>query len=262
MPDESGARVANPISLISRWKILDNLRRSLVEPATFLLLLFGWLVPGRPRSRWTLGAVFLLFAAACFQLAFGLAKACVRKSRDRRSASVPAFSLASHAPRLLTLVFLGHQTLLSLDAVVRAIFRRIVHARASAGMGNCGRSRIGTSSCTPVDRYLNWMPIFAIGLGLLVWLVQPSRPLPAALPILLLWACSKLVSGLAESSRCSPRKELPPKDLRFLRRSALYTWRYFAEFCTAEHNWLIPDNVQESRPRLRPAFLPRIWDCF
>ena len=46
VPDESGARVANPISLVSRWKILDNLRRSLVEPATFLLLLFGWLVPG------------------------------------------------------------------------------------------------------------------------------------------------------------------------------------------------------------------------
>ncbi len=38
VPDEAGARVANPISLISRWKILDNLRRSLVEPATFLLL--------------------------------------------------------------------------------------------------------------------------------------------------------------------------------------------------------------------------------
>src|SRR5271170_6443700 len=35
VPDESGARVPNPISLLSRWKILDNLRRSLVEPATF-----------------------------------------------------------------------------------------------------------------------------------------------------------------------------------------------------------------------------------
>ncbi len=47
VPDETGARVSNPISLISRWKILDNLRRSLVEPATFLLLLFGWLMPGK-----------------------------------------------------------------------------------------------------------------------------------------------------------------------------------------------------------------------
>ena len=51
VPDESGARVPNPISLISRWKILDNLRRSLVEPATFLLLVFGWLdARNSPRS--------------------------------------------------------------------------------------------------------------------------------------------------------------------------------------------------------------------
>ena len=44
VPNESGARVPNPISLVSRWKIFDNLRRSLVEPATFVLFLFGWFV--------------------------------------------------------------------------------------------------------------------------------------------------------------------------------------------------------------------------
>src|SRR5246500_1867713 len=44
--DESGHLVANPISLVSRWKILDNLRRSLVEPATCLLFLFGWFFTG------------------------------------------------------------------------------------------------------------------------------------------------------------------------------------------------------------------------
>ena len=35
------------------------------------------------------------------------------------------------------------------------------------------------------------------------------------------------------------------KDELFLSRTALRTWRYFAEFSTEEHNWLIPDNVQE-----------------
>src|SRR5213078_2468864 len=48
VPDESGASVRNPISLVSRWKILDNLRRSLVEPATFVLFLFGWFGMGHP----------------------------------------------------------------------------------------------------------------------------------------------------------------------------------------------------------------------
>ena len=44
----------NPISPVSRWKIVDNLRRSLMEPATFFLLVAGWFfLPGTPRF-WTL----------------------------------------------------------------------------------------------------------------------------------------------------------------------------------------------------------------
>ncbi len=69
VPDESGTRVPNPISLISRWKILDNLRRSLVEPATFLLLVLGWLVlPGRVRWLLDLATIGILFLPAWFQL--------------------------------------------------------------------------------------------------------------------------------------------------------------------------------------------------
>jgi cyclic beta-1,2-glucan synthetase len=42
----------------------------------------------------------------------------------------------------------------------------------------------------------------------------------------------------------------------FLRHAALYTWRYFAEFSTAEHNWLIPDNVQEQPPAIAARVSP------
>ena len=43
----------------------------------------------------------------------------------------------------------------------------------------------------------------------------------------------------------STQNETSDKDELFLSSAALRTWRYFAEFSTAEHNWLIPDNVQE-----------------
>ncbi len=63
VPDESGRMVKNPISNISRWKIFDNLRRSLVEPLTLILLVAGWLgLPGGPLY-WTLVTLFLLFFA-------------------------------------------------------------------------------------------------------------------------------------------------------------------------------------------------------
>src|SRR5436190_2227918 len=53
-------------------------------------------------------------------------------------------------------------------------------------------AELGTRS-NPVDRYLNWMPVLAAAVGFLVWAVRP-RSLAAAILILLLWACSKLVA--------------------------------------------------------------------
>jgi cyclic beta-1,2-glucan synthetase len=253
VPDESGARVPNPISLVSRWKILDNLRRSLIEPATFVLLLFGWLVPtGRPL-RWTLAAIAIFFIPVWFQLVFGLVKAAVEKKESVAREAVSTF-YASNFTVLLTLVFLAHQTLLSLDAVVRAMVRRLVTRERLLEWETAAEAELGTRR-TPVDRYLNWMPVLAIGVGLLVWLVRPSS-LWAAIPILLLWASSKLVSIWLSGSPMTRGYEVSRKDLQFVRNAGLHTWRYFAAYCTEEHNWLIPDNVQEEPPAVAARFSP------
>ena len=90
-----------------------------------------------------------------------------------------------------------------------------------------------------MDVYLNWAPALALGLGLLVLLVRPSA-LPAALPILLLWACSKQVAQWLDRNPLCRATRPPSADVRFLRRAALHTWRYFSEFSTEEHNWLDP----------------------
>jgi len=253
VPDESGARVPNPISLISRWKILDNLRRSLVEPATFVLLLFGWLAPRGQHLAWTLGVIFLLALPICFQLVFSLGRALFEKKSEIARQAASAF-VAACVTTLLTLVFLVHQTLLSLDAVVRAVFRRLVSRERLLEWETAAEAE-AAARVTPVDRYLNWTPVFALCIGLLVGFA-PRAALPSALPILLLWASSKLVSGWLNRSPLPAKGQLPPKDLRFLRRSALHTWRYFAEFCTNEHHWLIPDNVQETPPAIAARVSP------
>ena len=77
VPDESGRRVPNPISFLSRWKILDNLRRSLVEPGIFLLFVLGWTVlPGKPLY-WTLVTIAILFVPPWFQFAFSVVRALI-----------------------------------------------------------------------------------------------------------------------------------------------------------------------------------------
>ena len=254
VPDESGRKVPNPISLVSQWKILDNLRRSLVEPATFLLLVFGWLVlPGSPLY-WTLATLGILFVPAWFQFLFNLVRAVVeRKSQVVRDARTAL--LTANASMFFTLSFLPHQMLLSLDAVVRTLVRRLVTRRRLLEWETAAETELSTRKRTPVDVYLDWMPALALALGALVFFTR-RHAFFAALPILLLWGCSKWISMWLNLPSRALRSETSDKDELFLERTALRTWRYFAEFSTEEHNWLVPDNVQEEPPAIAARISP------
>jgi hypothetical protein len=246
VPEESGLRVPNPISLVSRWKIFDNLRRSLVEPATFLLLVLGWLaLAGRPW-QWTVAALAIFSLPVWCQLAFDLVRALVRFDPIAAHEGLDAFYTAN-VNLFFTITFLAHQSLLSLDAVVRALVRRTVTHRRLLEWETAAEAEMGTQGRAPVD--------LALAVGLLVWWVRPSA-LTAASPILLLWASSRSVARWLDRTPTEPRNQASRSEVLFLRRSALHTWRYFAEFSTEEHNWLIPDNVQEQPPAIAARVSP------
>lgn len=254
VPEESGRRVPNPLSVVSRWKILDNLRRSLVEPAIFLLFLLGWLcLPGSP-TVWTFAAVAILFLPALCQLGFDLVHA-IASGRQLIVLDGMNSFLNAIIANWLTVTFLAHQALLSLDAVVRTMVRRLITRQRLLQWETAAEAELAGSKRTTLDIYLNWTPVLALGSFLLVWLMRPSALLAAA-PVLLLWACSKPVSSWLNRPPRAPRKQASERDRWLLRISALHTWRYFAEFSTEEHHWLIPDNVQEENSKVAPRVSP------
>jgi cyclic beta-1,2-glucan synthetase len=243
VPDESGQHVRNPISITSQWKIFDNLRRSLVEPAIFLLFLLDWLIlPGSARN-WTLVTLAILFLPAWFEFAFNLVRAVVERRRETAQDALTAL-LNGNVSVLLMVTFLAHQALLSVDAVVRTLIRRIVTRERLLEWETAAQAEQGVRTRTPVDVYLDWTPALAIALFFAVF-SERRNSIFAALPVLLLWASSKLVSVWLNQPPRPLHDKIPARDETLLRRAALLTWRYFAEFCTEEHNWLIPDNVQE-----------------
>src|SRR5438105_7691961 len=243
VPDESGRLVPNPISLVSQWKILDNLRRSLVEPATFLLFLLSWLTLPVSARNWTISAICILFVPVWFEFFFTLVRSVAESTlaiaRDAlRTLFVANFNV------FLSLVFLAHQMLVSMDAVVRTLVRRMFTRQRLLEWETAAEAEVGGHKRTPVDIYLDWMPVITVFLAALVYFVR--RPaFFSALPILVLWGSSKLVSMWLNRPPRLSHAEASDKDKVFLRRAAIRTWRYFAEFSTHEHNWLIPDNVQE-----------------
>ncbi len=256
VPEESGRRVANPISGISRWKILDNLRRSLVEPSIFALFIAGWLrLPGGPLY-WTITTLLLLFFPAIAQLAFALARAFIGDQHGQVGEAISGFQRAVLVI-LVRLVFLPHETLLAFDAIVRSLVRRFITGERLLEWESAAQDEMRSSARSHVDWYLAATPLVALSMGALIWLFAAQRwAIFCAAPILVLWALAKPITIWLNRPPSSQRP-IDRKDRDFLLAHALLIWRYFREFGVERHNFLIPDNVVEKdcheAPRVSPT---------
>ncbi len=198
VPEESGKLGPNPISYVSRWKIFDNLRRSLLDPALLILFVAGWIgLPGGPLY-WTLGVLFLLFLPSFLQLAFAFGRNFASEYKQGIGEIFAGFGHGALVT-LLNLVFLPHQMLLTLDAIIRSMVRQFVTGERLLEWETAAQSESKSTRRTPVDRYLVWTPIIAVGLGVLVYFVaRQNDAIYYAAPILLLWACANLLNRLAQ----------------------------------------------------------------
>ncbi len=244
VPDESGKLVKNPISTISRWKIFDNLRRSLVDPLTFSLLVAGWLgLPGG-ALYWTLVTLFLLFIPTLVSLAFSLGRAFASEQKTAMREAFVGFG-QSFSITLLNLAFLPHQTLLTVDAIIRALVRRFITGQRLLEWETAAEAESNRGRVTPVDRYLKATPLVALVIGVVLALVRPGA-LRVALPILILWGFENAITAWLNKPPSEQRDQLTTEQDSFLRQMALRTWRFFHEYGGEPHNYLIPDNVEEA----------------
>jgi hypothetical protein len=244
VPDESRKYVPNPIATISRWKIFDNLRRSLVETFTFILLIAGWLgLPGG-ALYWTAVTLFLIFVPTLVQLGFSMGHALLGRSRSALREGISNFWQSIFID-LLNLAFLPHQTLLALDAIIRSLVRSFITGRHLLEWETAAESESKDRRNTPVDRYLALTPLVAFITGVIVLIRRPESLL-VALPILALWGFAGGITAWLNQAPRKARPRLKQRESDFLHQIALRTWRYFRQFGGESHNYLIPDNVEEA----------------
>ncbi|EQD33071.1 glycosyltransferase 36, partial [mine drainage metagenome] len=128
MRTPGGKRARNPLSALSRWKILDNLRRSLVPAALLALLLLGWFAIAQ-MAAWTLTVLAVVFVPPLLAVQLDLFQKPrdVRLRQHLRAALRSSGELAARV--LLTLAWLPHEAQYSVDAVLRTLWRLAVTRR-------------------------------------------------------------------------------------------------------------------------------------
>jgi cyclic beta-1,2-glucan synthetase len=235
---------SSPLSIIDRWKILDNLRRSLLSPALLLLFLLGWTwLPGSPLL-WTLlgivtpaGSFFTTLAANVIRLA---------TNRSWRQVVLP---LRDSAVRwLLALAFLPYETVLALDAIFTTLVRLLVTRRHLLQWTTAAHAarlfgedvKVGVTRRQMLSTLLVTLILAAV-----VYIANPAALLIAA-PLLITWLLSPEIAYWISRPTISIPSQVTPEQRQQLRHLARRTWLFFEQFIGPDDNWLPPDHFQEA----------------
>ncbi|MFK2874877.1 cyclic beta 1-2 glucan synthetase [Dyella lipolytica] len=234
----------NSLDSLSRWKIFDNLRRSLVAPSFVALFLMAWLCFTQP-TFWTVAVLALLFTLPLLSSLLGLAQ----KPSDvlLRSHLWAALTQAGqHLLRTLYgLMVLPHEAYYSLDAIVRTLWRMFV-SRRNLLQWRTSRDveQEGRHTTARIYRVMWINPVLALLVGAAIWWHQSQVLLPA-LPILLLWVIGPVVVHWSGQRHREIAFAPSGRQLRFLRSLSRRIWAFFETYVSEEDNWLPPDNMQE-----------------
>jgi cyclic beta-1,2-glucan synthetase len=244
----------NPLSALSRWKILDNLRRSLVEIALLLFLIAGWTVlPGSP-ARWTVLGLLALAAPWIINLLPALLPPPSERSIRAYYAAWVRDAAAGAQQFALAVAFLPHQALISMDAVLRTLWRVVVSRR---NLLEWTPSHLAEQTAAgdlwSIARAMAPASVLALGLLALLAAMATEGPglgwitaLAAGGPVLLLWFLAPAVAHQAGMRPTVPDRRLPRSRRPQAMRYAVLHWRFFEEFANEKSGWLAPDNFQEN----------------
>ena len=239
-------RRKNPLSLLSQWKLFDNLRRSLVPSALTLLAVLGWTVLPSPWF-WTASVIGVILIPSLISSLPELFQKPIDVLPGQHLAAAGRSLGRRLARDLFTLACLPYEAFFSLDAVVRTTGRMLfTHQRLLEWSPSGDPDRKQDTGIALTFRTMWFAPFLAITAALGLALARPAS-LGAAWPLLMLWFASPVIAGWISLPLAQRERRLTADQTLFLRRLSRKTWAFFETFVGPEDNWLPPDNYQEYR---------------
>jgi cyclic beta-1,2-glucan synthetase len=237
-------RAAHSLRLIDRWKMADNMRRTLRGPALVALLVIGWL--WLPGAAWVWTLVSVLIPAAV--LLSDLVSRVAQEIRSRSSDTMWRTARQRLLRWLLAIAFLPYEAMVALDGILKTLYRLMISRRNLLRWTTAARVErlLGTGGRGAL---LNWIQmaqgpgVAVVAAALIAWLNPVS--LPTAIPLLLTWFLSPQIAYWISQPIDREPVPLRPQQREELRRIARRTWFFFEQFVGPDDHWLPPDHFQE-----------------
>ena len=245
LPGPDVRRVRNPLTGLSRWKIFDNLRRTLVPFALVFLLVLGWMLFPPQAGTWGL----LILSLIVLPPGLAILMALLQKPKELpwiiHMKGVIQTCVRQAAQAVLTVAFLPYDAVISLDAVTRT-WGRLIFTRRNLLEWQTANEVEGQDTGTLRSFFAAmWCaPLLAIAIATLFYVLGN----PASLVVcgfLAVWAVSPAIAWWLSLPLVEKPAEFSTGQIHMLHKLARRTWNFFEVFVTAEDHWLPPDNFQE-----------------
>jgi len=238
----------NPVRVpaVGRWKMLDNLRRSLSAPASFLLLVLGWLLPPTSPWVWTRFLVLTLAIPPLLPFLIGLDPRFGGISKRSHLRSLMSDLVLGLSQAGLALTFLAYQAWLMLDAIVRTLVRLYITHRNMLEWVTAAQAKYAVDLDLPnMYRRMAGGSLFAAAAAAVLALGRHAG-LVAATPFIFAWALAPAVARwISVAPKSKEAVPLSASEEQILRVTSRKTWRFFSTFVSATDHGLPPDNFQE-----------------
>lgn len=230
----------NSLNKLSRWKIFDNLRRSLLAPSIIILIIMSMILFDMP-DKWLAIALISLLCP----IFFDVSEAVISPIKGISLSGKVSSGKNAIEQFFLIFSFLPYQAYMMLDAIVRTLYRLFVSKKHMLQWETA--ADVEANSGKELSDYIRSMWVgSAISIFILLIAFQNSLDLGfLILPSCVIWLFSPWLAYNISIEKENREKEINEEEKETLRRLSRKTWAYFEDFVADENNWLAPDNYQE-----------------
>ncbi|MBJ7880171.1 GH36-type glycosyl hydrolase domain-containing protein [Gelidibacter salicanalis] len=242
--NKKGEFVRNNLSLLSRWKIVDNLRRSVLPLSLLLIFILGWFILPKPWF-WTLTVTIIILlpvmAAAFLRL--------IRRPEDIDFKAHLSEVGNSVKEVLLRFIFgiavLPYESYRFTNAIIQTNWRMIVSGKKLLEWTpSAAASKESKNNYWFIYRKMWIGPVLSF-ICLVLFLYSNLPAFFVSIPILTLWFLSPTIAWGLSLTEKEEVPDLTRTQKIFLHKAARKTWRFFEHFVNKGENWLPPDNFQQ-----------------
>mgnify|MGYP005834658999 CR=1 FL=1 len=243
--NRNNQKIQNPLNALSKWKIFDNLRRSLVSPSVLLLVFFSFtFLPG----KWFVWMLLALFTVATPLVSYAIAQlfsGSPRTGRERTYSTLVCGARGAIIQAGLLLAFVPYSAYISMDAIIRTLWRLLFTRKNLLEWVTAADMEASLKNSAASFYKRMWVCILCGFAVIVLSLINNDYAWIAGLVIGTAWIAAPYVAYDISKSIKQKTILLPESDNKKLRLIARKTWRYFEDFVTAYDNYLPPDNYQE-----------------